>query len=82
MGTEREMRTPAVIDVSKELEFAFCESLRGELAGSYDRNDLKYTTEILEDAEKHFPERWKAETKQEFIRFLVSCAELYAEGQK
>lgn len=73
------IRTMAEITVSKAVEAAFCEKLRNELAGFYDRNDIKYTTGILEDAEKHVPERWQPDTKREFIYFLEACAEIYAD---
>lgn len=76
------IRTTAEITVTPKVREAFLEHLRNEIAGYFDRNDIKYTQAILDDAEKHFPERWQADTKQEFICFLAACAEVYAENQQ
>lgn len=76
------IRTNAEITVSKEVEAAFIEKLRNELAGFYDRNDIKYMEGIIADAEKHIPEYWQSDTKKEFVYFLEACAEIYAENLK
>ena len=81
MNFTPDIQTTAKIPVRKEVKIAFRQTLENELAGSYDRRDIKYLREIIADIERHRPQEWTADTKQEYIYFLTSCAEIYAEQQ-
>jgi len=79
MDDSRTIRTMAELEVTQELEDDFREDLENQLAGEYIADDKRYTRELIEDVEKHFPRDWKPETKRELVNYLVCRAELYIE---
>lgn len=75
------IRTMTEMEITDTLVDAFREDLRNQIAGMYLPDDIRSTEAILGNAERS-PERWKPETKREFMVFLVCRAELYVEEQE
>ena len=74
------IRTTEEIPVRKKVLAAFKNKLSRDLSLFDDPKELKYIRSILDDTEKHIPERWKTDTKKEFVYFLEACAEIYADN--